>query len=111
MTDQLQAFLEEEKFVEGVCDWPGYSGSIDGNERMAFSCNLNMCVALLMNAVKNGYDMKYMESIIKYHFNLAHDYLEEQFMSDTDEREVRYMYFERICKICRTRSLEDILAS
>ncbi len=110
MTDQLQALLEEEKFVAGVCDWPGYSGSIDENERTAFSCNINMCLAVLMNAVKNGYDMTYMESIITYHFNLANNYLEEQFMSDTDEREVRYMYFERICNICGTRPLEKILA-
>jgi hypothetical protein len=109
MTEQLQAFLQEEKFVEGACDWPGYTGSIDENERMAFSYNINMCLALLLNAVKNNYDAAYMESIIKYHFDLAKNYLEEQFMCDTDESEVRYMYFEKICKICGTRSLEDIL--
>ena len=63
-----------------------------------------------MNAVKNNYDVNYMESIIKYHFTIAKGYLEEQFMADTDESEVRYMYFERLCEICSTRSLDIILS-
>ena len=111
MIEKLKNLFLEEKFLEGACNWQGYSGTNDENERLAYSYNINICIVVLINAIIKNYDLNYMESIIKYHFNIASNYLEEQFMADTDEREIRYMYFENICSICNTKPLDTILSN
>lgn len=101
----LQRLLQEEKFI-ATSD---YVGCHNQYEKIAYSNNSDICLSILINAINNSYDLNYLESIIKYHHQLATNYLEEQFRAETEECDIRYTYFERICKICETKQLNDIL--
>ncbi|HYV95318.1 MAG TPA: DUF4844 domain-containing protein [Chitinophagales bacterium] len=99
MITELNAIKAEEKFIEGSCGWEGYTGCKNPDERRAYSENIEALISELLAAIMENKTGSYIENIIDT-YNSKAEMLEEEFQADTDETEMRCMYFERVSNIC-----------
>ncbi|MEZ4805197.1 MAG: hypothetical protein R2852_06875 [Bacteroidia bacterium] len=98
MITELNLILEEDKFLEGANGWSGYSGCHDLQERKAYSNNIDNCIRQIISQIQKDKLKDELNNIISNYEELAAG-IEETHRAETDETEMRIMYFSRIRKI------------
>lgn len=100
MISVLTDIKKENKFIEGSNGWDGYSGCQNPDEKNAYSKNIENLIDELIKSIKNKKDKEELQIVLnKFLINAVN--LEEEYHADTDESEMRYMYFERIKNACQ----------
>ena len=99
MLKRLEEIFTEDKFQPGANDWEGYTGCKDLKERKAYSQNIDNCIGELKKLISNSVDQNSLLAVVSKYERIASWELEEQYKADTDESEIRWMYFDRIRRI------------
>jgi hypothetical protein len=96
--NELEKITKEDLFSPGANNWEGYTGCKNKIEKIAYTKNIVSCIDDLKMQVRDTIHLTKLKDIIIQHEGNA-EVLEEEFRADTDESEIRWMYFNRIRKI------------